>query len=201
MVPFPPALQRLVKELSKLPSVGEKTATRLAYHLVANDRGLARSLGEALQQAASQVRLCERCFFLSDDSLCSICRVSGRDPALLCVVEKPVDLIAIERAGEFKGTYHVLHGLWAPLRGQGPDSMKLKELMERVKVEPVKEVIIATGATVEGDATALYIARMLHDAGIVATRPAQGIPKGGELEYADDITLSRAFAGRSALQV
>jgi recombination protein RecR len=198
---FPPALQRLIKELSKLPSVGEKTATRLAYHLVANDRGLARSLGEALQTAAQQVRLCERCFFLSDETQCSICRSAGRDSSLLCVVEKPVDLIAIERVGEFKGVYHVLHGLWAPLRGQGPDTMKLKELMARVKNEPIKEVIIATSSTVEGDATALYIARLLHDAGITATRPAQGIPKGGELEYADDVTLSRAFAGRSTLQV
>lgn len=201
MLSFPPALQRLIKELSKLPSVGEKTATRLAYHLVANDRDLARSLGEALHSASQQVRLCGRCFFLSEDELCAVCKSTTRDQSLLCVVEKPVDLVAIERVGEFKGTYHVLHGLWAPLRGQGPDSMKLKELMARVKAEPVREVIIATSATVEGDATALYIGRMLADVGVSATRPAQGIPKGGELEYADDVTLSRAFAARSVLPV
>jgi recombination protein RecR len=200
MLVFPPALQRLIKELSKLPSVGQKTATRLAYHLIANDRDLARSLGAALQQAAQEVRLCERCFFLSEEALCSLCRNTSRDPSVLCVVEKPVDLVAIERGGEFKGLYHILHGLWAPLRGQGPDSMKLKELMDRVRDGSVSEVILATSATVEGDATALYIGRMLADLGIKTTRPAQGIPKGGELEYADDVTLSRAFAARSTLQ-
>ena len=200
MLVFPPALQRLIKELSKLPSVGEKTASRLAYHLIANDRDLARSLGSALQQAAQDVRLCEQCFFLSEEPLCSLCRNSSRDPSLLCVVEKPVDLVAIERGGEFKGLYHILHGLWAPLRGQGPESMRLKELLDRVKRSEVREVILATSATVEGDATALYIGRMLAELGITTTRPAQGIPKGGELEYADDVTLSRAFAARNTLQ-
>ncbi len=201
MLSFPPALQRLIKELSKLPSVGEKTATRLAYHLVANDKDLARSLGEALQQAAAQVRLCSRCFFLSEAELCAICQNQSRDGSMLCVVEKPVDVLALERVGEFKGTYHVLHGLWAPLRGQGPESMKIKELSARLATESIKEVIIATSATVEGDATALYVGRILAEAGIKVTRPAQGIPKGGELEYADDVTLSRAFAARSTLQV
>jgi recombination protein RecR len=199
MLSFPPALQKLIKELSKLPSVGEKTATRLAYHLVANDRELARTLAEALKVASSQVRLCQRCFFLSEEDLCVICRNPHRDQGLLCVVEKPVDLVAIERVGEYKGHYHVLHGLWAPLRGQGPESMRLKELIDRVKEHQPREVIVATSATVEGDATALYIGRMLADLGIGATRPAQGIPKGGELEYADDVTLSRAFAARSTL--
>ena len=200
MLVFPPALQRLIKELSKLPSVCEKTATRLAYHLIANDRDLARSLGTALQQAAQEVRLCERCFFLSEEPLCSLCRNPSRDTSVLCVVEKPVDLVAIERGGEFKGLYHILHGLWAPLRGQGPESMKLKELMARVKDGAVSEVILATSATVEGDATALYIGRMLADLGVKTTRPAQGIPKGGELEYAADVTLPRAFAARNTLQ-
>jgi recombination protein RecR len=200
MLAFPAALQKLIRELSKLPSIGEKSATRLAYHLVANDKGLARTLGDALQQAAEQVRHCEKCFFLSEEPLCSVCKNPSRDASVLCVVEKPVDLVAIERVGEFKGLYHVLHGLWAPLRGQGPESMKLKELLERIKSEPIKEVIIATSATVEGDATALYIGRLLADVGVKATRPAQGIPKGGELEYADDVTLSRAFAARSSLQ-
>jgi recombination protein RecR len=200
MVVFPPALQKLIKELTKLPSIGEKTATRLAYHLAANDRGLARSLGDALQQASQQIRLCDRCFFLSDDELCSVCRNANRDASLMCVVEKPADLVAIERVGEFKGHYHVLHGLWAPMRGQGPDQMKLAELLVRIKTEPIKEVIIATSATVEGDATAMFIGRQLTDVGIRVTRPAQGIPKGGEMEYADDVTLSKAFAARSALQ-
>ncbi|MFO0417091.1 MAG: recombination mediator RecR [Pseudomonadota bacterium] len=201
MLSFPPALQKLIKELSKLPSVGEKTATRLAYHLVANDRDLARSLSESLSAAAQQIKLCENCFFLSEEDRCVICRNSGRDNGLLCVVEKPVDLVAIERVAEFKGVYHVLHGLWAPLRGQGPDSMRLKELVARVKNAPPREVIIATSATVEGDATALYIGRILSELGISVTRPAQGIPKGGELEYADEVTLSRAFAARNTLTV
>jgi recombination protein RecR len=200
MLAFPIALQRLIKELSKLPSIGEKSATRLAYHLIANDRDLTRSLADALNQAARDVRLCERCFFLSDDVHCSVCKNPSRDSSLVCVVEKPVDLVAIERGGEFKGCYHVLHGLWAPLRGQGPESMRLKELMARVQDGSVREVILATSATVEGDATALYIGRMLADLGIKTTRPAQGIPKGGELEYADDVTLSRAFAARNTLQ-
>ena len=201
MLAFPPALQRLIRELSKLPSIGEKTATRLAYHLVANDRDLARTLGVALQGAAAQVQLCQRCFFLSEEPFCSLCRNQSRDGTILCLVEKPVDLVAIERGGEFKGVDHILHGLWAPLRGQGPENLKLKELMARLSIEPVKEVIIATSATVEGDATALYVGRLLAEVGIKATRPAQGIPKGGELEYADDVTLSRAFAARSTLQV
>jgi recombination protein RecR len=201
MLSYPPALQKLIKELSKLPSVGEKTATRLAYHLVANDRALADSLAGALKAASSQVRLCASCFFLSEEEQCAICRNPSRDQSLLCVVEKPVDLVAIERVAEFRGRYHVLHGLWAPLRGQGPESMRVKELMERVKAAPPREVIIATSATVEGDATALYIGRLLADLGISVTRPAQGIPKGGELEYADDVTLSRAFSARSALSV
>jgi recombination protein RecR len=149
--------------------------------------------------ASQNVRLCERCFFLSEEVTCAICRNPNRDSELLCVVEKPVDLVAIERIAEFKGLYHVLHGLWAPLRGQGPESMRLKELIDRVKEHPPREVIIATSATVEGDATALYIGRMLAEVGVRATRPAQGIPKGGELEYADEVTLSRAFAARSTL--
>lgn len=201
MLSFPPALQKLVRELSKLPSIGEKTATRLAYHLVANDRDLAGSLSKALEVAAAEVALCQTCFFLSEGDTCSICRNPSRDTGVICVVEKPVDLVAIERGREYHGSYHVLHGLWAPLRGQGPESMRLKELMARIDAAPPREVILATSATVEGDATALYIGRQLTELGIQVTRPAQGLPKGGELEFADDVTLSRAFAARSALSV
>jgi recombination protein RecR len=201
VVAYPSALQKLIRELSKLPTIGEKSATRLAYHLVANDKNLAASLSEALQAASKGVKLCEQCFFLSEDNLCSVCLNPNRDKSLICVVEKPVDLVAIERVGEFNGVYHVLHGLWAPLRGQGPDSMKLKELLARVEQGEIKEAIVATSATVEGDATAMYVARLLQEKGVRATRPAQGIPKGGELEYADDVTLSRAFAARSAVDL
>lgn len=201
MASFPPAMMKLVAELSKLPSIGEKSATRLAYHLVSRNRELCNTLSASLLDAARLVTLCEQCFFLSQEPLCSICRNANRDPSLLCVVEKPMDVIAIERVGDFRGLYHVLHGLWAPLRGQGPETMRLSELAERLKSGVVKEVIVATGATVEGDATALYIARMLKEFGVKSTRLAQGMPKGGELEYADDITLARAFSGRSEIGI
>lgn len=200
MLSFPPAMKRLIQELSKLPSIGEKSATRLAYHLVQNDRELSTTLAETLIEAAGAIKLCERCFYLTENSLCSICTNLSRDESLLCVVEKPTDLIAIERVGEFRGYYHVLHGLWAPLRGQGPESMKLEQLTNRCKDnKEIKEVILATSSTVEGDATALYIARILEELGLQTTRLAQGMPKGGELEYADDITLSRAFSGRNVI--
>lgn len=198
MASFPPAMQKLVAELSKLPSIGEKSATRLAYFMLSNHRDLALGLAEAMRQAVESVRLCERCFFLSEEPLCAVCRDPSRDSSLLCVVEKPMDLVAVERVGEYRGYYHVLHGLWAPLKGQGPESMRLKELLERVK-DGVREVIIATSSTVEGDATAIYIARLLSDLGVKSSRLAQGIPKGGELEYSDEITLSRAFSGRSEI--
>ena len=199
MATFPPVLQKLIRELSKLPTVGEKTATRLAYHLVQNDRGLAESLGKAMQEGASKIRFCENCFYFAEETLCTICQDSKRDQSLICVVEKPMDLIAIERMGDFRGTYHVLHGLWAPLRGQGPESMKLEELVSRVKQGEVREVILATSSTVEGDATALYTARLIEELGVQTTRLAQGMPKGGELEYADEVTLSNAFSGRARL--
>ena len=192
-------MQKLISELSKLPSIGEKSASRLAYHLVSTDRKLGVNLAAAIQKAVDGVKLCEKCFYLSDESLCSICRNSGRDVSNICVVEKPMDLIAIERVGEYRGYYHVLHGLWAPLKGQGPEHMKLKELMARVDDSAVKEVILATGSTVEGDATALYISKLLAGRGIRSSRLAQGMPKGGELEYADDVTLSRAFSGRQII--
>ena len=173
---------------------------RLAYHLVNNDRDLADNLAQAIVTAVRNVRLCKRCFFLSENELCSICDNSSRDASLLCVVEKPIDLLAIERIGDFRGYYHVLHGVWAPLRGQGPESMRLAELVERIKGGEVSEVILAMAATVEGDATALYLARLISELGIKITRLAQGLPKGGELEYADDLTLSRAFSGRSEMR-
>ena len=199
MLSFPPAMQKLIRELSKLPSIGEKSATRLAYHLVNNDRALAESLAETLRHAVKGVQPCSRCFNLSEGELCTICKNPQRDVALICVVEKPMDLVAIERMGEYRGLYHVLHGLWAPLRGQGPESMKLSELIARLEGGGIKEVILATSSTVEGDATALYVARLVAQKGIPTSRLAQGMPKGGELEYADDITLSRALSGRHVI--
>mgnify|MGYP005725993751 FL=1 len=199
MVNFPDSMLSLVRELAKLPAIGHKSAQRLAYHLVSNDRETAGKLARAIDLAVERVSSCERCFGLAEGKLCSICQRGGRDEALLCVVEKPMDIIAIERSGDFKGYYHVLHGLWAPLRGQGEEDIKLRELVERVKTDRIKEVILAMGVTVEGDATSLYIARMLKDLGVRTTRLAQGLSKGGELVYADDMTLARAFQGRQAV--
>jgi len=196
---FPPSMQKLIHELSRLPSIGEKSATRLAYHLVQNDKKLAEDLSVALRATVGTVQLCSCCFHLTDTELCKVCSDKERDGTILCVVEKPMDVIAIERMGEFRGLYHVLHGQWSPLRGKDPDQLKIKELVERVKQGEVSEAILATSSTVEGDATALYIARLLAPLGIKMTRLAQGIPKGGELEYADDITLSRALSGRSSV--
>jgi recombination protein RecR len=192
-------MQKLIRELSKLPSIGEKSATRLAYHLVNNDRALAETLADALREGVKGVRACSQCFNLSEGELCSICKNPQREGTVICVIEKPMDLVAIERMGEYRGLYHVLHGLWAPLRGMGPESMKLQELLHRLEGGAVKEVILATSSTVEGDATALYVARLVAQKGIPTSRLAQGMPKGGELEYADDITLSRALSGRSVI--
>lgn len=200
MEQYPPSLQQLIREFSKLPSIGEKSATRLAYFLISNGRQCAGPLSDAIRGAVNQIQLCERCFFLSESKICAICSNTSRDRSMVCVVEKPMDVVAIERVGEYRGFYHVLHGVWSPLRGQGPENIKLAELVEKVKRGEIKEAILATSSTVEGDATALYIARLLKELGVIVTRLAQGMPKGGELEYADDVTLSRALSGRSAVQ-
>ena len=201
MEQFPLALQALIRELSRLPSIGEKSATRLAYHLITNGRPHAAALADAIRKAAASIQFCERCFFLTEEKLCRICSNTSRDSSLICVVEKPMDVVAIERVGEYRGVFHVLHGVWAPLKGQGPEDLKIHELVDRVKAGGIKEAILATSSTVEGDATALYIARILKELGVAVTRLAQGMPKGGELEYADDVTLSRAFSGRNTIQV
>ncbi len=199
MLPFPESLQKLIKEFSKLPSVGEKSATRFAHFLISQNRDLGKTLAQALNKTMDEVRLCDCCFFFSDKEKCPICLSTSRDRSILCIVEKPMDVVAIERVGEYRGVYHVLHGLWAPLKGQGPEQMKLKELVSRASSGEIREAILATGCTVEGDATALYIARVLKEFNIKTTRLAQGMPKGGELEYADDLTLSRAISGRNII--
>jgi recombination protein RecR len=198
MVLYPLSFQKLVRELAKLPTIGERTATRLAYHIIANDPALAPTLASALADAVAHISLCSRCYFFSEGgALCPICRDERREGHIICVVEKPADVVAIERAGEYRGVYHVLHGVWAPLRGVAPEDIRIKELLARIEGEEVREVIIATGATVEGDATALYIGQELRDRGVVSSRIAQGIPKGGELEAADELTLARALSGRT----
>lgn len=199
MQAVPKALQKLVAELAKLPSIGQKSAARLAYHLINGHRKQAEDLIAALSSALVNVRLCQRCYFTAENDLCAVCTDVGRDPNIICVVEKPTDLIAIEKAGVYRGFYHVLHGLWAPLKRQTLADLKLDSLIARVSSEKIKEVIIATGSTVEGEATAMYIARLLEGQGVRATRLAQGLPKGGELEYLDDVTLSRALSGRTQI--
>lgn len=207
-VHYPDSMRGLIDELSKLPSVGERTAVRLAYHIISNNSQGSLRLAEAITGAIEQIRLCERCFFFTEDSsgLCPICLDDKREASVLCVVEKPADVIAIEKTRGYNGLYHVLHGLWSPLRGQGPEVTKLGNLLKRLRQElecddtlgksPLREVVLATGTTIEGDATALYVAEALNDSKITVTRIAQGLPKGGELEYADEVTLSHALQGR-----
>jgi recombination protein RecR len=198
---LPPAMTRLVKELSRLPGIGEKTAARLAFNLLNRPRDEVIALAESLLEMKERVGLCARCFGLSDAPRCRICDDPEREHDLICVVEGPADLMAIERARTFGGLYHVLHGAIAPLDGIGPDDLKIAELLTRLREadSPVREVIIATNATVEGEATALYLAKMLKPIGVRATRLARGLPAGGDLEYSDSATLSSALSGRREL--
>jgi recombination protein RecR len=196
---LPPAMMRLVKELSRLPGIGEKTASRLAFNLLNRPREEVLALAEALLEMKERIGLCSECFGLSDTPQCPICSDPARDHESICVVEGPADLMAIERARTYNGLYHVLHGAIAPLDGIGPDDIKIKDLLARLNGIAVHEVIIATNATVEGEATALYLARMLKPLGLKATRLARGLPAGGDLEYSDSATLSSALSGRREL--
>ncbi len=202
-------MRKLINELSKLPSIGEKSAVRLAYYLLMKDPSESKLLADAIREARERTAFCELCFALCEGTRCPVCNDPARDQSKLCVVEKPADVMVLERSGGYRGLYHVLHGLWSPLRGVGPERTKMNELFRRLersreehadsKATPVEEVVLATGATVEGDATALYIARTVNEMGISATRIAQGLPKGGELEYADELTLTHALQGRRSL--
>jgi recombination protein RecR len=197
---LPPAMTRLVKELSRLPGVGEKTASRLAFNLLNRPREEVIALAEALLEMKERVGLCSGCFGLSDTVRCRICDDPAREHDLICVVEGPADLMAIERARSYNGVYHVLHGAIAPLDGIGPDDIKIKELATRLRdAGVIREVIVATNATVEGEATALYLAQVLKPLGVRVTRLARGLPAGGDLEYSDSATLSSALTGRRDL--
>jgi recombination protein RecR len=197
---LPPAMTRLVKELARLPGIGEKTASRLAFNLLNRPRDEVLALAEALLEMKERVGLCAECFGLSDAVTCPICADPARARDLVCVVEGPADLMAIERARSFGGVYHVLHGAIAPLDGIGPDDLKIDQLLTRLRNgNAVSEVIIATNATVEGEATALYLAKLLKPLGVKATRLARGLPAGGDLEYSDAATLSSALNGRREL--
>ncbi len=200
MIPGAPVpIQRLVAELEKLPGIGEKSALRFAFHILRAEKGYAAALAAAITGVVEKVRLCSACCSLTEDDPCAICRDPRRDPALVCVVEGVADLLAVERTREFRGRYHVLHGALSPLEGVGPEQLRVKELLARVSGEGeprVAEIILATNPDIEGEATALYLARLLRPLGVKITRIAQGVPMGGDLEYADQATLARALAGR-----
>jgi len=198
----PDSLNRLVAQLAKLPGIGEKTAQRLAFHILRSPPEYARDLSSSLLELIEKVRLCPRCFSLTDgpnDQPCSFCTDTKRDDRLLCVVEGIADELAIERTREFRGRYHVLHGVLSPLEGIGPDQLRIRELLVRMESAPVEEVIVATNPDVEGEATALYLTRLLKPLGLKVSRLAQGIPMGGDLEYADQATLARALSARRDL--
>jgi recombination protein RecR len=195
---------RLIEALSRLPGVGPKTAQRLTYHLLRAPDAEARALAAALVDVRDKVVFCDRCFNISDAPLCPICRDAARDVLRLCVVEEPLDVLALERTGEFKGLYHVLHGAISPIDGVGPDRLRIRELFARADEAkrdgtPFEEVILATNPTLEGEATAMYLAERLENTVGVVSRIARGLPVGGDLEYADEVTLIRALQGRRAV--
>jgi recombination protein RecR len=195
---------RLIEAFSRLPGIGPKTAQRLTYHLLRAPDAEARILAAALVDVRDKVVFCDRCFNISDQPLCPICRDPGRDLTRLCVVEEPLDVLALERTSEFKGLYHVLHGAISPIDGIGPDRLKIRELLARADEakragEPLVEVILATNPTLEGEATAMYLAERLEESVGVVSRIARGLPVGGDLEYADEVTLIRALQGRRAV--
>ncbi|MBA2336317.1 MAG: recombination protein RecR [Acidimicrobiia bacterium] len=196
---FEPPLQRVIDELARLPGIGLKTAQRLAFHLLHVEEADAVRLGESIIELRRLVSLCGRCFNVTAEQECTICRDLRRDPAIVCVVERAQDIAVIERTGEFDGRYHVLGGALSPIEGIRPDQLRVRELVARIDDEGIKEVVAATNPTVEGDATALYLARLLKPLGVTVTRLASGLPVGGDLDYADEITLGRALAGRREL--
>ncbi|MGB3736397.1 MAG: recombination mediator RecR [Ilumatobacter sp.] len=189
-------VQTLIDELGRLPGVGPKSAQRIAFHLLKIPVDDVGRLADAITDAKARTRFCERCFNVADDTLCPICKDDGRDSSLLCVVEESRDIVALERTGEFRGRYHVLLGAMSPLEGIGPEQLKIRELVTRIEPEGVEEIILCTNPNTEGEVTAMYLARLLKPLGLIVTRIASGLPVGGDLEYADELTLGRALEGR-----
>jgi recombination protein RecR len=196
---YAPAVQALIDELGRLPGIGPKSAQRIAFHLLKLPTQDVDRLAHAITEAKAKVRFCERCWNVSESTLCGICTDDQRDPSLLCVVEEARDIVALERTGEFRGRYHVLLGAISPIDGVGPEQLKVRELLLRLGPEGVEEVILCTNPNVEGEATALYLARLVKPLGVRVTRLASGLPVGGDLEYADELTLGRALEGRREL--
>ena len=196
---YAPPIRRLIGELSRFPGIGEKTAARLATFILRASDDDARRLAESIIEVKEKIRFCSVCFNLSEGDLCEICKDTSRDRKVICVVEEPNSLMAIEESGSFRGTYHVLHGILSPLDGIGPDQLKLKELLERVLGDEVKEIIVATNPSVQGESTALLITKLVKDKGIDVTRIALGVPVGGDLKYMDKMTLSKAIEFRRGM--
>ncbi|NLJ75439.1 MAG: recombination protein RecR [Firmicutes bacterium] len=195
---YPKPMARLIEELTRLPGIGPKTAQRLSFFLIGLPRSDVHSIAEAIVEAKERTRLCSQCFHLTEEDPCPICSDPKRDHTFLCVVEQPRDVIALERTRSFNGIYHVLHGAISPLEGVGPEELKIKELVARLGPD-VKEVLLATDPNVEGEATAMYLARLLKPIGVRVTRMAHGMPVGSDLEYVDEVTLSKALEGRREL--
>jgi recombination protein RecR len=203
MTMYPAPLARLIQELSKLPGIGEKSAARLAFHMLKGKKDDVFRLSESIGRLRQEIGLCQRCFGFSevkaqdeDGALCDVCRNFDREADKICVVEEPADMIAVEKSQEFRGLYHVLHGTISPLDGIGPDALRIKELLERLRDTAVKEVIVATNPTMDGEATALYLSKVIKPLGVSVTRIARGLPMGGDLEYTDVATLGKALEGR-----
>jgi recombination protein RecR len=192
-------VQRLIDELGRLPGIGGKSAQRLAFHLLTVEEADARRLAAAIIDMREQVGQCERCYNVAAGDLCAICRDTRRDDSVVCVVERPQDIVVVERTQEFRGRYHVLGGSLSPINGIGPGQLRFDELRQRIEPEGIEELIVATNPTIEGDATAMYIAREFKPSGLRVTRLASGLPVGGDLDYADELTLGRALIGRSEL--
>jgi recombination protein RecR len=192
-------ISKLIEELSKLPGVGNKTAQRLAFHVLNMPKENAAQLARAIMEAKERIRHCSICYNITDVDPCGICANAKRENSVICVVQDPRDVVAIEKTREFKGKYHVLHGAISPMEGIGPNDIYIKELLQRLQGEEVKEIILATNPSIEGEATAMYLAKLIKPLGIRVTRIAHGIPIGGDLEYTDEVTLSRALEGRREL--
>src|SRR5579884_353901 len=192
-------ISRVVDELSRLPGIGPKTAQRLTYFLLRSPSEQSEALAEAILELKRNVVLCTECFNITDRSPCEVCSNPERDASRICVVEEPLDFVELERTGQYKGMYHVLHGASSPIEGIGPEELKIREMLYRVQQGEVEEIILATNPNLEGDATAMYLTRLLQVPGLTVTRLARGLPVGGDLEYADEVTLSNALAGRSQI--
>jgi recombination protein RecR len=196
---FPASLEKLIQQLSRLPGIGQKSATRVALHILENDRELAENLAGSLLQVKQSIRFCSRCFNFTDEDPCLICQDESRANGILCIVEEPGDQLVVEESGAFKGRYHVLHGVLSPLDGIGPEDLKIAELISRLNTEGIKEVILATNPTTEGEATVSFLTKVLSGKGVKITRIALGVPMGGDLKYMDSMTVRHALKSRTTV--